>query len=253
MKKRTLLLCTSCITVFLLQLASCVKPPKDFDPRDGNAVFDGCRIKHITYTVGDKVEVDFVYNSKNDPVSVTPSNITTGTTQKVFYYDKKGKLVRMIEFYEDGDRYEAIHSYGYTKDLITTDSSYSIGQLSVPGSQFGTSINYLKYDKFDRIITDSLVVLTPHPLIHVFQYSYDANGNRQTGGIPYAYDNKLNLHRTNKIWMFIDRDYSVNNPFPATGYTYYGLPQGFSNPGTEDFIPFLYFNITNSTIQYDCK
>ena len=58
-------------------------------------------------------------------------------------------------------------------------------------------------------------------------FNYDASGNM----VGYnVYDNKINIHRTNKIWMFIDRDYSINNPHspyvaysPGT-YNSFGLP-----------------------------
>lgn len=49
---------------------------------------------------------------------------------------------------------------------------------------------------------------------------YDASGN-PTGR---TYDNKLNMNRTNSVWMFITRDYSVNNPFTAKQYNDKELP-----------------------------
>jgi len=55
----------------------------------------------------------------------------------------------------------------------------------------------------------------------VNSYSYNADGNLA----GHDYDDKINYHRTNRVWMFIDRDYSVNNPVIATyEYNDFGLP-----------------------------
>jgi hypothetical protein len=59
-----------------------------------------------------------------------------------------------------------------------------------------------------------------------------------------SYDNKINPRRTNKIWMFVDKDYSANNPIPGpTAYNELGLPLNnitfLGNHATEVF--------------YDCK
>ena len=40
-------------------------------------------------------------------------------------------------------------------------------------------------------------------------YFYPSNG---------VYDENLNPHRTNIVWMLIDRNYSVNNPLTAGNY-----------------------------------
>jgi YD repeat-containing protein len=53
-----------------------------------------------------------------------------------------------------------------------------------------------------------------------YTFNYNSSGNR-TGPV---YDDKLNLNRTNKIWMFLARDYSMNNPFVATQYNLNDLP-----------------------------
>lgn len=248
MKKQFALLC-ACIAVSLVQLSSCVKPPRDFEPRDGNSVFDNCRVKRVTIQSPAET-IDFVYNSKGDPVTVTPSNIYTGHTKKAFYYDNKGKLNKMIEFYTGNDRYEQLHYYTYdNKNRIAVDTIYTFGALST-GTAYGKSISYLIYDKLNRIITDSLVILSPVPNTFPTHYAYNEAGNRTNFGATY--DDKLNIHRTNKIWMFVDRDYSVNNPAVADSYSYYKLPLSYLNPEA-GFVGFIHLSLGNSVIEYDCK
>jgi hypothetical protein len=70
----------------------------------------------------------------------------------------------------------------------------------------------------------------------------------------------LNIHRTNTIWMFIDRDYSINNPVDNGSDTYnsVGLPISISTNNTSvppgfTFIIIGYpFGITNASIVYSC-
>ncbi len=87
------------------------------------------------------------------------------------------------------------------------------------------------YDATCRVIkTTTIGIGGPEdgfvPLVN--EYSYDINGNLVLPGITY--DNKVNIHRTNKVFMFVDRDYSMNNPFTAPAYNGYGLPQTVGTP-----------------------
>ena len=113
-------------------------------------------------------------------------------------------------------------------------------------------IVYPQYDNLNRVIEDAAV---PNPdataIVNGQTFFYDDAGNLRNGG--NVYDNKLNPNRTNKIWMFIERDYSVNNPSVATKYNSIGLPLHFpsKNPLNMRFGPF-YYN-TALDIIYDCK
>ena len=44
-----------------------------------------------------------------------------------------------------------------------------------------------------------------------------------------VYDNKMNINRTNDIWQFLSRDYSVNNPFTAAAYNTARFPTTISS------------------------
>ena len=89
-------------------------------------------------------------------------------------------------------------------------------------------IHHFQYDSYGRIVKDSFNFYNiPPTLTKIITYSYNVAGNltRETTYIPEVnhtteinysgYDSKLNIHRTNKVSMLIDRDYSVNNRIQA--------------------------------------
>ena len=65
------------------------------------------------------------------------------------------------------------------------------------------------------------------------------------------YDHKVNIHRTNKVFMFVDRDYSMNNPFSAATYNGYLLPAHIGT-GTSPSTYFLQRPIYNAVFSYAC-
>lgn len=198
----------------------------------------------------------FTYNSWGDPVSIERLPYAgTGAPHYVFKYDNKRRLTDIIGLYTGGSSAEVWHKYFYEnpgKGNITRDSSFGFVTIKngvITGFLY-CAVTYLNYDKYDRIINDS-VIITNHPeytLVHT--YAYDENGNR----VGRTYDNKINMHRTNKIWMFYDRDYSVNNPFFADSYNATGLPTQFTS-STKNvlFIKFMGEDFFNARIAYGCK
>ncbi|MBL7696845.1 MAG: hypothetical protein JNK79_01755, partial [Chitinophagaceae bacterium] len=62
----------------------------------------------------------------------------------------------------------------------------------------------------------------------IIRYNYDSRGNLiqpDTDGVGnLEYDNKPGMLRTHPVLMFIQRNYSVNNPKGATSYNQAGLP-----------------------------
>ena len=88
------------------------------------------------------------------------------------------------------------------------DSQYNFGIYHGPlPSQ--AAYHYLRYDNPNRILQDSTVYNYYHLPANVQNYAYDQHGN--LAGTSKMYDNKLNPRRANAIWMFIDRNYSLNN------------------------------------------
>src|SRR5690606_17662385 len=59
-------------------------------------------------------------------------------------------------------------------------------------------------------------------------YQYDSRGNLVSPMVA-TYDNKVSYLRTDPAWMFIHRNYSLNNPKNVTRYNSGGLPLGFTS------------------------
>jgi len=81
----------------------------------------------------------------------------------------------------------------------------------------------------------------------VDNYVYDAKGNLS----GRVYDNRTNMNQTHAVWMFVNRDYSVNNPFVADTYNSEDLPTIINLPA-EGGARFLQF-FRQATISYQCQ
>ncbi|HEX9511529.1 MAG TPA: hypothetical protein VF939_13665 [Puia sp.] len=199
----------------------------------------------------------FTYNKSGNPVSgIHQMNIGENL---LFRYDKWNRLTEYINIYPDelGDYW---HKYTYDNkksDQIIADTAFRDFV-----SSNGKLINYndidlttFKYDSKGRISQSTEYVLGD---TIVRLYNYNAQGNLQNPGS--VYDNKLNIHLTNKIWMFIDRDYSINNPVDNGNYTYnsMGLPITINTNSQSvvagfQFIVIGYpFGISKDIIYYSC-
>jgi len=259
-------------TIFLYMF-SCIKPASNFDPRDGNNVYSNCRIKTVTewygYPPASSYYRLYEYNNNNDPVKVTVGPYQgMGLPDLYFKYDNKKRLTEFGADFHVATEYDFqfIHRYGYLQNRISTDTVYELGFFDArrnPVNYVNKFLKYLTYDNLNRIVQDSMIIVFPAiqgPAI-VGNISYDANGNRiildpklQTR-IPY--DNKLNPARTNYVWMFITRNYSLNNPIGATSYNIHGLPLTFSPEQAGNKPPVLIISgpsYSDSTVvEYDCR
>jgi len=214
-----------------------------------NGEVRNCQILQISYTVGSANDIlQINYNGAGDPVSVTRTmGARTGYPNFVFKYDDKNRLSELIAPYNNTTA-EYWHKYFYdNQGDIILDSAYVFPGIAngFPENAFSKQLTYYTYDNKSRIIKDSTVFSSSAPVVHT--YSYDDNGNK----IGYSYDDKVNLNRTNKIWMFLNRDYSVNNPFNAGSYNATGLPTDINL--TETSISFLGTPINKSQVNYQCK
>lgn len=222
------------------------------DHPDGTV--DLCRIKKMTYySSSDSTNIDFTYNSWGDPVSaIRQKNI--GTPDAMFRYDARHRLTDYIEAYRNGF-FETWHRYVYNNNnRIIRDTTYIFGYITdeppLPDEVYDIAIVNYEYDNKDRIIhTTQQWYSFPDPAdaLHLY-YQYDANGNLVLPGA--VYDDKINVHRTNRIWMFIDRDYSVNNTFAAE-YNEHGLPTKVSMDYPSSNLAGFYNG--KGVITYQCK
>lgn len=218
-----------------------------------------CDIKHIQYTFGSqKSEANFTYNTHGDPVSVTVSNPGTGNPKVIFLYDHYNRITDYIGPYSKLDPanlpkeifFEYWISYTYADQnpsslpVVDTFRSFGIyrnGQFTVSTP---TNIEHYTYDSKGRIIQINYSNIYSN---NTLTYNYNANGNLVRSNVMY--DDKINFRRTNKLFMFLDRDYSMNNPFIATSYNDKGLPLTIPNSPVD----FLHRVLFLTSIDYSCN
>jgi len=242
MKKITLLL-QGAAALLLLGLCSCQKFENNPSSR--------YEIATITNTTGTGGNATFTYDGYGNPTDVKFADVSEMTPHYEFLYDKRHRMTDCIGALNNG-LYTFWHRYHYNaKGLIDQDSLYRDGSLSEfpqPIGHDNQSIFYT-YDGYERIIETKTYYLGR---VIDTTWSYDASGNRVRPG--FVYDHKSNIRQTNKIWMFLDQDYSVNNPLPAVSYNKAGLPLQFDQqqtefPGAAYF--FLRTTLNQCTITYN--
>ncbi len=209
---------------------------------DGKADLKICAIKNLKVTntfvgsgVVQVIRYSFHYNWLGNPDSVVTDNVATGNPNLIFKYDKHNRLIEFQRPYtliNGNGNYETWDKYGYNnKNQIVQDTQYVFGSVmdSVP-EVLDLQVTYTRYayDAQDRIVaqTDSIYRSGKFSVANSKSYIYDSKGNLVTGAV---YDDKLNIKRTNTIWMFITKDYSVNNPLKSSAYNSFGLPLYLSN------------------------
>jgi hypothetical protein len=229
-------------------------------PPNGDAVYKFCSIREVTAVFPTElndyiVHYIFTYNKQGNPLQVINDYIATGNPNLLFKYDKYNRLVQFVRPYTNGS-YETMDKYGYnSKNQIVRDTLYAFGDfldsVALPAEQPNRYTSY-EYDVQNRIIGQTDSIFSPGNILAAVtheSYSYDDKGDLISPGV--VYDNKLNIRRTNKVWMFITKDYSVNNPFIATEYNEHGLPIAFSSAYTalNIIVPLS----GNGLVEYSCK
>jgi hypothetical protein len=254
------------LVAFTITCLSGCQKLHDYVENHPDADIKDCPIMQINFDPFDfsfDESLVFSYNSFADPVSIIRvPELGTGLPSSYFFkYDKKHRLTDFISMDAKGTAYTWNRYFyenpGSTK--IVLDSFYTfpliVNGVLTPDPKRGALADYPSYDKKGRIIKDSIhyTDFINNTIITVNNYSYNAAGNRTDGGYD-SYDDKINIHRTNKIWMFLDRDYSVNNPFVADSYNSIGLPTKVGAPPERDQYMSFLFNLRRPVfITYKCK
>jgi hypothetical protein len=204
----------------------------------------------------------FNYNQRGDPKSVLfpDAQVGTGRPNLQFIYDKKGRLTDYFGSYLN-QFYEFWHHYRYEGNKVIGDTAYFFGAYSgssLVGDPYGKFLSDYEYDDNGRIVKVNTKTLIGDEPDNTAFYQYDAIGNLSHFENNYysqdysGYDNKTNIHRTNPIWMLVDKEYSINNPYAAVSYNSNGLPVKTSLAQSQySFLYQLYFD--NAEITYQCK
>jgi hypothetical protein len=259
MKKSSSIL-VMCIGVVAAILSGCQKGLDLSDkeiattPLPGQAV--NCRIESmwVQTDFGDEFRL-VLYDEYENPVVITTPGIGTGHPYITFKYDSWHRLRQYCGEYIGGS-FEFLHVYGFDHNgRIGIDTGYVFGSpIDHPVHYLDRSISTIEYDNQNRIVK----VVSDYERTHYHfesRYDYDVAGNLMYPDDPrVTYDNKMNLYRTSDIWMFLARDYSMNNPFVATAYNAAGFPTVMNNI-TPAYFNFLSLNIrlNNSQFSYNCK
>ena len=237
------------VSVMLIPFSGCRKLV-DHIFRDDTTTAGNCRIAKIIRAdeVWGEVSTGIVYyNDHNDPDSVI-FDFDGSTAQRALYYFFYDDDHRLIEYRVDYSRepgdYFSWHKYGYENGVIATDTA----RIRQAG-QWG-EVRNIQYDLSGRVIKENrrIIELDYYPAdeeANPFEYAYDASGNLD--GEIYVYDKKVNFLRTNKVWMFIQRNYSMNNRPGATSYNEYGLPLTFEIGRTPRFL------VEVTSLEYQCS
>jgi hypothetical protein len=215
-----------------------------------------CKIAQIIqpgiYENSDTIVYNYSYNTVGDPISIISNFNQTGNPDRFFRYDAQGRLTDYIGEYSSGNpSFEFWHKYVYdSANVVVRDTVYFWGNKGAqPTSYYDYAVVTYDYDSLGRIShTQQIWASYPWSGLDKY-YTYDINGNIQYPGA--VYDNKISAHRTNRVWMFLDRNYSVNNP-NASGWNTFGLPTkellDFNGGGALGTVE----GSTEVTIVYDC-
>jgi len=193
-----------------------------------------------------------LYDEFENPIAITTPGIGTGRPWVTFIYDSWHRLREYRGEYIGG-AFEFLHRYGFDKNgRIGIDTFYAFGQpIENPTHYLNRSISKIEYDNQNRVIKE--VADFEFGGLHLeTNYNYDAAGNLVHPDSEVTYDNKVNLFRTNDIWMFLARDYSVNNPFVADEYNSAGFPTTINTSPAPLFLQ-LNIPLSNAQISYGCR
>ena len=252
----TLLGCIIC--VFIL-LPSCQKSLDKTShdemtgtPLPGQGTY--CRIESIRemHTTGEQRYRLVLYDEYENPIAITSPVLGTGNVYHEFKYDNWHRLKEHIGHMDHG-QFQSWHIYGYDNSgRIGYDTTYWFGLLGEkPTDYWFREYATYEYDHQNRII--KVTGYNDQGPLGSIAYAYDAAGNLiHPASDGVTYDNKININRTNDIWMFLARDYSVNNPFVANTYNAAGYPTNIDISRSANWAG-TEVSLSHSQFSYGCR
>ena len=192
------------------------------------------------------------YDEYQNPKFISSSD-PTNIPVRTFKYDSWYRLREFRGEFPNGN-FDSWHFYGYDNNgRLAIDTTYYSGKITGdrPTTYSKAIISQSFYDAQGRV---AHVINQDMRFGFVTEefYSYDANGNRvYPPGSGVVYDNKINLNRTNDLWQFLSKDYSMNNPFIANAYNVAGYPTVINSEMQYDWLRSGYY-VNHSIIGYSC-
>lgn len=220
-----------------------------------------CRIKQLVMkSEGEKDKTgSFTYNVIGNPVTYTPTAYGSGALKYEFRYDKTGRLTDYIGYSPTTLPLscEFWVRYIYNNNSIVRDSVYHNSNYGPVLTSYAKHVGVTEYgyDDQERISSityrqfDNGVV---NGVMAYYKFDYNQDGNLVVPGA--VYDDRVSIYRTNKIWMFLSRNYSANNLRSALAYNSKGLPLMFATAEarTAQMKFFESLDLSNCDIFYEC-
>ena len=226
----------------------------------------------------------FSYNKWGNPTLVKRTQPVLEAGDKLFFYNQKQQLTDYVTVSGEAPAYIGYFTwrkYVWNRGQVIVDTFRSFGSLlngrPIPKAvdQPDMEITYYEYDRQDRIVKTRTVIpffLNRYPGASITKsFTYNNSGNLtqivkidSVGDTPLTsttnignYNDQISLLRTNKIWMFLSANYSVNSNVIAEASFKGILPAKLRLPdlpfGGTGFRFLADDDIGKSNIEYLCK
>ena len=210
-----------------------------------------CNIKTWSDIHGDEQRTNiFIYDENENPISVTSNLAGTGNGSHFFTYDS----IQRLKSYE----YEFVQTRNYHYEGSRRRAS-DAQVIDVYGREL---LETYTYDDLGRIIKSVLELISSpfedeeYPTVtKEYIYLNDdissiiVNGEQQNPDITYT--KKPSIYMTNKVWQFVNQNYSKHSVANVSAFNRIGLPATFQNNQYE--FPFLDIEGAGSAVTYFCQ
>jgi hypothetical protein len=242
------------------------KKVRDYVSRNPPMEVKLCNIEKLKLNVfGEKNVLKFSYDELGNPISILHGkpNINSNVDQH-FRYDEDNRLKDYLTNYSGNVGVLEWHTYTYINKKTIIDTAYYYeGRITDPHAPYEANdfaVWIYELDVVGRIIKSTFYNQIS-PEAETIKFSYDEKGNLKKPGI--SYDDKVNITRTNKIWMFLNKDYSMNNSLGAKdsnnqvkikSYNSSGLPLQYEAiPHQLSLGRFTNLNFEELEVDYTCS
>jgi hypothetical protein len=253
----------------LLLLSACTKIIKQPPLVVSTCSIQRLEIEQFNPVDSNEILITFLFVSYN--AAGNPTDVVTSPAAAIspydyhFRYDNYGRLTDFIINNTGGSTAVNWHRYSYPNQSTIIDSTYENGGLidgPPPTPSAKKQVNFYYLDDQLRIISNTERTFGSRGTITTTNYSYDRNGNLIRNGV--LYDKNTCLYRTNYLWMFLNKDFSRNNPvsdshLPLTyrefGPNANGLPDEFASGlvFNDEYENGLLFNYLTMSMIYNCN
>lgn len=220
-----------------------------------------CRLKQLILKAESEKDKTgtFEYNAAGNPISYTPTGYGAGSLKYEFRYDMSGLLTDYIGYSPNTIPLTCNFwiRFVYENNRIVRDSVYYNSNYGAALTSYTKHVGVTEYEyddqeRISRIKYKQHTNGVPNGVMGNYKFDYNDAGNLVTPGA--AYDDKVSIYRTNKIWMFLSRNYSKNNIKSALSYNSNGLPVAFASATLRSASMrfFESLDLSNCEILYDC-